>query len=78
MRKRCKSSKVYSALSWSWSSGALHSNKDAIDFNEPGAHGVTLDKIYAEEEKMYKEVKFDMTYSSHLFSGDLCSKKYAQ
>ncbi|KAF9598026.1 hypothetical protein IFM89_023712 [Coptis chinensis] len=61
--KRCKSSKVLVALSWSWSSRALHSSKDVIDFNEsgepskPGAYGVTLDKIYAEEEKLYKEVK---------------------
>ncbi|KAF9624572.1 hypothetical protein IFM89_011746 [Coptis chinensis] len=61
--KRCKSSKVFSALSWSWTSRALHSSKDAIDFNEPGepfklgAYGITLDKIYAEEEKLYKEVK---------------------
>ncbi|KAF9622554.1 hypothetical protein IFM89_032119 [Coptis chinensis] len=32
MRKSCKSSKVFSAPSWSWSSRALHSSKDVIDF----------------------------------------------
>ncbi|KAK9093289.1 hypothetical protein Syun_028200 [Stephania yunnanensis] len=63
MRKNGKSAKVFSAFSWSRSSKSLNSNKDAADFHEsteiskPGAHGITLDKLYAEEERLYKEVK---------------------
>ncbi|KAF9626684.1 hypothetical protein IFM89_038779 [Coptis chinensis] len=34
----------------------LHFTELGELFN-PGAHGVTLDKIYSEEEKLYKEVK---------------------
>ncbi|KAK9169391.1 hypothetical protein Syun_001531 [Stephania yunnanensis] len=62
-RKNGKSAKVFSAFSWSRSSKSLNSNKNAAYFHEsteiskPGAHGITLDKLYAEEERLYKEVK---------------------
>ncbi|PIA25095.1 hypothetical protein AQUCO_12500008v1 [Aquilegia coerulea] len=63
MRKTSKSSKVFSALSWSWSSRALNSSKDFSEFYEPGepckpgAHGMTLERIYTDEERLFKEVK---------------------
>ncbi|XP_057971351.1 protein ALTERED PHOSPHATE STARVATION RESPONSE 1 isoform X2 [Malania oleifera] len=62
-RKRCNSAKVFSALSWTWSSKSLQFTRDAIDHGDPsepcrpGAHCVTLEKLYAEEQKLYKEVK---------------------
>ncbi|KAL5716161.1 hypothetical protein ACHQM5_017889 [Ranunculus cassubicifolius] len=64
MRKSsAKSSKVFSALSWSWSSRSLECSKDILKCYEPGepckpgAHGITLEKISSEEEKLYKETK---------------------
>ncbi|KAF5180975.1 Nitrate regulatory gene2 protein [Thalictrum thalictroides] len=63
MRKTSKSSKVFSALSWSWSSRALNSSKDSLECYEPGepckpgAHGMTLERIYTDEERLFKEVK---------------------
>ncbi|KAI3950825.1 hypothetical protein MKW92_044309 [Papaver armeniacum] len=62
-RKSFKSAKVFSALSWSWSSKSLQSSRDAIESHDPnepckpGAHCITLEKINAEEEKLYKEIK---------------------
>lgn len=63
-RKRCSSSaKVFSALSWSWSSRSLQFTRDAVEFCgpgescRPGAHCITLEKLYAEEQRLYKEVK---------------------
>ncbi|KAK8518607.1 hypothetical protein V6N13_018111 [Hibiscus sabdariffa] len=61
-RKRSNSAKVFSALSWSWSSKSLHFARDAVQCGsnepcKPGAHCVTLDKLYAAEQKLYKEVK---------------------
>ncbi|KAJ8758592.1 hypothetical protein K2173_000313 [Erythroxylum novogranatense] len=62
-RKRSNSAKVFSALSWSWSSKSLHYGKDASEVCNssepcrPGAHCITLDKLYAAEQKLYKEVK---------------------
>lgn len=62
-RKRCNSAKVFSALSWSRSSKSLQFARDAAESsgpNEPcmpGVHCITLDKLYAEERRLYKEVK---------------------
>ncbi|XP_065882200.1 protein ALTERED PHOSPHATE STARVATION RESPONSE 1 [Euphorbia lathyris] len=62
-RKRSNSAKVFSALSWSWSSKSLQFAKDATEvYNptepcKPGAHCITLDKLYAAERKLYNEVK---------------------
>ncbi|KAJ9140853.1 hypothetical protein P3X46_031448 [Hevea brasiliensis] len=61
-RKRSNSVKVFSALSWSWSSKSLQFAKDATEvYNpsepcKPGAHCITLDKLYAAERKLYKEM----------------------
>ncbi|XP_012075657.1 protein ALTERED PHOSPHATE STARVATION RESPONSE 1 isoform X2 [Jatropha curcas] len=62
-RKRSNSAKVFSALAWNWSSKSLQYPKDATEvYNpsepcKPGAHCVTLDKLYTAEQKLYKEVK---------------------
>ncbi|EEF35770.1 protein ALTERED PHOSPHATE STARVATION RESPONSE 1 [Ricinus communis] len=71
-RKRSNSAKVFSALSWSWSSKLLQYAKDATEVSnpsepcKPGAHCVTLDKLYAAEQKLYKEVKEEeMTKIEH-------------
>ncbi|KAJ0975716.1 hypothetical protein J5N97_017681 [Dioscorea zingiberensis] len=60
--KRSKSAKVFNALSWSWSSKSLQSCRDGHfggtgDTCRPGNHCTTLEKIYAEEQRLYKEVK---------------------
>jgi hypothetical protein len=57
------SAKVFSALSWSWSSKSLLVTKEVVDLCgssepcRPGAHCITLKKIYAAEQRLYKEVK---------------------
>ncbi|KAJ4837829.1 hypothetical protein Tsubulata_001628 [Turnera subulata] len=62
-RKRSNSAKVFSALSWSWSSKSLQFAKDAVEACNAseacklGAHCFTLDKLYVAEQKLYKEVK---------------------
>ncbi|KAA3466668.1 DUF632 domain-containing protein/DUF630 domain-containing protein [Gossypium australe] len=61
-RKRSNSAKVFSALSWSWSSKSLQLARDAFQCRyskpcNPGAHCITLDKLYFAEQKLYKEVK---------------------
>ncbi|KAK4440221.1 Nitrate regulatoryprotein [Sesamum alatum] len=62
-RKRSSSAKVFSALTWSWSSKPLQSNREMGDFCgsgepcKPGAHCITLQKLYLEEQKLYKDVK---------------------
>ncbi|KAF5736368.1 hypothetical protein HS088_TW14G00510 [Tripterygium wilfordii] len=62
-RKRYNSAKVFSALSWSWSSRSLQYTRHAAEFCgstepcRPGAHWMTLDKLYTAEQKLYKEVK---------------------
>ncbi|XWS62382.1 hypothetical protein CRYUN_Cryun06bG0006200 [Craigia yunnanensis] len=61
-RKRSNSAKVFSALSWSWSSKSLQFARDAVQCGssepcKPGAHCITLDKLYVAEQKLYKEVK---------------------
>ncbi|CAI0545477.1 unnamed protein product [Linum tenue] len=61
--KRSNSAKVFSALSWSWSSRSLQPPRDFTEvFStsepcKPGAHCITLEKLYAAEQKLYKEVK---------------------
>ncbi|XVF68303.1 hypothetical protein PTKIN_Ptkin10aG0194100 [Pterospermum kingtungense] len=61
-RKRSNSAKVFSALSWSWSSKSLQFARDAVQCGssepcKPGAHCITLDKLYVAEQKLYKDVK---------------------
>ncbi|GFP81219.1 hypothetical protein PHJA_000265200 [Phtheirospermum japonicum] len=62
-RKRSNSAKVFSALTWSWSSRSLQPTKETGDFHgsndpcKPGAHCITLQKLYTEEQKLYKDVK---------------------
>ncbi|KAL7131140.1 hypothetical protein ABFS83_13G178800 [Erythranthe nasuta] len=62
-RKRSSSAKVFSALTWNWSSKSLHSTRETEDLLgssepcKPGAHCITLQKLYSEEQKLYKDVK---------------------
>lgn len=64
------SAKVFSALSWSWSSRSLQFKQGAVPLGGssepcgPGAHCITLAKLYATEQKLYKEVKVRMTFDS--------------
>ncbi|MQL75614.1 hypothetical protein Taro_007978 [Colocasia esculenta] len=59
--KNLKSAKVFSSLSWRWSSRSPQSGTDAAQGTggdgQSGNHCTTLDKIFAEEQKLYKEVK---------------------
>ncbi|XP_050367725.1 protein ALTERED PHOSPHATE STARVATION RESPONSE 1 [Argentina anserina] len=62
-RKRCNSAKVFSALSWSRSARALQYSRDAVESSgpsepcRPGAHCITLRKLYEAEKKLYEEIK---------------------
>ncbi|EPS73604.1 hypothetical protein M569_01157, partial [Genlisea aurea] len=62
-RKRSNSAKVFSALSWSWSFRSLQSTRETGDLSgacepcKPGAHCLTLQKLYSEEQKLYKNIK---------------------
>ncbi|XWS55356.1 hypothetical protein CRYUN_Cryun10bG0167600 [Craigia yunnanensis] len=61
-RKRSNSAKFFSALSWGWSSKSIQFERDDIQCGssepcKPGAHCITLDKLYVAEQKLYKEVK---------------------
>ncbi|CAK9156106.1 unnamed protein product [Ilex paraguariensis] len=62
-RKRCNSAKVFSGLTWSWSSKSLQPTRGAGEFSDPsepcrlGAHCITLEKLYTEEQRLYKQVK---------------------
>uniref|UniRef100_A0A7N0VJ12 Nitrate regulatory gene2 protein n=1 Tax=Kalanchoe fedtschenkoi TaxID=63787 RepID=A0A7N0VJ12_KALFE len=59
-RKKSNPAKVFSALSWSRSSKSLHVTRDTddpFDPSRPGAHCVTLEKLYTEEQKLYKDLK---------------------
>ncbi|XP_051125950.1 protein ALTERED PHOSPHATE STARVATION RESPONSE 1 [Andrographis paniculata] len=66
-RKRSNSAKVFSALTWSWSSKSLHFAREtgspsvSSDPCKPGAHCITLQKLYSEEQKLYKDVKEEET-----------------
>lgn len=58
--KKGNTAKVFSALSWSWSSKSLPFTRESVDSGEPcrpGAHCITLKKLLDEETKLYKEVK---------------------
>ncbi|CAL9090718.1 unnamed protein product [Musa acuminata var. zebrina] len=58
--KSSKSAKVVNALTWSWSFRSSHSNKDAqdaINASRHGNHCTTLEKLFAEEQRLYKQVK---------------------
>lgn len=61
--RKSNSAKVFNALTWNWSSKSLHTSKDTGGiYNpsepcKPGAHCLTLDKLYDAEQKLYKEVK---------------------
>ncbi|GAB2214045.1 hypothetical protein Droror1_Dr00018378 [Drosera rotundifolia] len=60
--KRSNSAKVFSSLSWSRSSRSLLStrNTEIGSLDEPckpGAHSITLAKLYAEEQRLYKALK---------------------
>ncbi|CAA6668088.1 unnamed protein product [Spirodela intermedia] len=62
-----KSAKVFSTLSWRWSLRSLPSGGPdcppgaAINARQPGRHSTTLDRLFAEEQKLYKEVKEEET-----------------
>ncbi|XP_010519079.1 PREDICTED: uncharacterized protein LOC104798610 [Tarenaya hassleriana] len=61
-RKRSNSPKVFSSLSWSWSSKSLQLSRDAMESCpvepcRPGAHCRTLEKLYAAEKKLYEHVR---------------------
>lgn len=61
--KSSKSAKVVNALSWSWSFRSSHSHRDAhgaSNATSPGKHCRTLEKLFAEEQKLYKQVKVNM------------------
>lgn len=61
--KKGNTAKVFSALSWSWSSKSLPFTRESVDSGgsgepcRPGAHCITLKKLLDEETKLYKEVK---------------------
>ncbi|KAM2799690.1 hypothetical protein COP1_004500 [Malus domestica] len=62
-RKRSNSIKVFSPFPWGWSSRSLQFPKDEAESSgpnepcRPGAHCITLKKLYDHEKKLYKEVK---------------------
>lgn len=60
--KSSKSTKVFSALSWNWCLRSPQSSNDACDqeerdVNRSSNHCSTLEKLYAKEQRLYKEVK---------------------
>uniref|UniRef100_A0A0E0JKH7 DUF632 domain-containing protein n=1 Tax=Oryza punctata TaxID=4537 RepID=A0A0E0JKH7_ORYPU len=59
--KNSKSAKVFSTLSWSWSFKSAQANRQSSmhssDASGYGYHGKTLEKLYEEEQKLYKLVK---------------------
>ncbi|PSS04943.1 RB1-inducible coiled-coil protein like [Actinidia chinensis var. chinensis] len=62
-RIRCGSANVFNALTWSWSSKSLQCTRSAAEFYGPsepcrlGAHSITLEKLYVEEQRLYKDIK---------------------
>lgn len=55
---------MFSALSWSWSSKSLQLTREASDCRggpsepcRPGAHCITLEKLFLAEQRLHKEVK---------------------
>ncbi|CAL4975583.1 unnamed protein product [Urochloa decumbens] len=70
-----KSAKVFSTLSWSWSFKSQHTNSGSSILNSSdasgyGYHGKTLEKLYDEEQKLYKLVKDEefarVQYKKHM------------
>lgn len=61
-------------MSWSWSSRSLQFPRDAVESSgpsepcRPGAHCITLQKLYDEEKKLYKEVKVKIVIERIVFS----------
>ncbi|XP_062213867.1 protein ALTERED PHOSPHATE STARVATION RESPONSE 1-like [Phragmites australis] len=60
--KISKSAKVFSTLSWSWSFKSQQANSESSILNSSdasgyGYHSKTLEKLYDEEQKLYKLVK---------------------
>ncbi|KAL5220161.1 hypothetical protein ABZP36_024874 [Zizania latifolia] len=60
--KNSKSAKVFSTLSWSWSFKSAQANRGSSvlrcsDASGYGYHGKTLEKLYEQEQKLYKLVK---------------------
>ncbi|OEL20144.1 hypothetical protein BAE44_0018840 [Dichanthelium oligosanthes] len=73
--KNSKSAKVFSTLSWSWSFKSQQANSESSILNSSdisgyGYHGKTLEKIYNEEQKLYKLVKDEefarLQYKKHI------------
>ncbi|KAM7256214.1 hypothetical protein ACFE04_011955 [Oxalis oulophora] len=62
-RKRSSSTKVFSALSWTWTSKSLQLARDPVELSgsnepcKPGGHCNTIGKLYAAEQKLYKTVR---------------------
>lgn len=70
--KNSRSAKVFSTLSWSWSFKSQQSNSESSVLNSNdasgyGYHGKTLEKIYDEEQKLYKLVKVNYRTPSIIF-----------
>lgn len=74
-RKNSKSAKVFSTLSWSWSFKSQQANSESTILNSNdssgyGYHGKTLEKIFDEEQKLYKLVKDEefarLQYKKHM------------
>ncbi|XP_072955174.1 protein ALTERED PHOSPHATE STARVATION RESPONSE 1 [Typha angustifolia] len=68
--KSSKSAKVFNTLSWNWSARSPQSNRDPsfqnpTDTGRSGNHCTTLEKLYIEEQKLYKEVKAEEIAKLH-------------
>ncbi|GMH01435.1 hypothetical protein Nepgr_003274 [Nepenthes gracilis] len=81
MRKGNNSGKVFSSFPWSWSSRSLLSTRNAAEFGsldepcKPGAHCITLAKLYAEEQRLYKAVMEEETAKLELRRKSLMLQK---
>lgn len=70
--KRSNSPKVFSSLSWNWSSKPLQFTQGAFGMCgpsepcRPGAHCITLSKLYAAEQRLYKELKVRIIFDTLL------------
>eukprot|EP01018_Ginkgo_biloba_P031384 Gb_33037 [translate_table: standard] len=62
-RNSYHSAKVFSALSWTWSSKSPLAGRDAVEFNNAdesstrGSHCSTLERLYTWEKRLYEEVR---------------------
>ncbi|ONM40831.1 DUF630 family protein [Zea mays] len=72
--KNSKPAKVFSTLSWSWSFKSQQASREASVLNSSasgyGYHGKTLEKLYDEEQKLYKLIKDEefarLQYKKHV------------